>query len=131
MHVSQAIFQTLCHVQLGIHEGLMGKGLIVTVKPFYVRAKQVDLTCLQGKGYPDMATRALIAHLSKILPETIPILALVDCDAYGLDILSVYKHGSQALRHENDRLATPRVRWIGLWASELDEYEYTPLKIRE
>lgn len=52
---------------------------------------------------------------------SIPILALVDGDAYGLDILSVYKHGSASLRHENAKLAAERVEWIGVWASELAE----------
>lgn len=46
-------------------------------------------------------------------------MALVDADAYGLDILSVYKYGSHSLRHENDRLASDNIRWIGLWGSEL------------
>lgn len=50
---------------------------------------------------------------------SIPILALVDGDAYGLDILSVYKYGSMSLRHENEKLAAGRVEWLGVWASEL------------
>jgi meiotic recombination protein SPO11 len=49
----------------------------------------------------------------------VPVVALVDGDAYGLDIVSVYKFGSVALRHEADKLAAPRVECIGIWASEL------------
>lgn len=52
----------------------------------------------------------------------VPILALVDGDAYGIDIVSVYKFGSQALKHESERLAAERVQCIGLWSSELGEY---------
>lgn len=48
-------------------------------------------------------------------------MALVDGDAYGLDILSVYKYGSAGMRHENAKLAAGRIEWIGLWASELAE----------
>lgn len=44
---------------------------------------------------------------------------MVDGDAYGLDILSVYKHGSFAMRHESERLAAGRIEWVGIWASEL------------
>lgn len=58
---------------------------------------------------------------NKVLTHTksIPIMALVDGDPYGLDILSVYKYGSRALKHENERLAAgDRVVWIGIWASE-------------
>lgn len=48
-------------------------------------------------------------------------MVLVDGDAYGLDILSVYKYGSASMRHENAKLAAGRIEWIGVWASELAE----------
>ncbi|KAF5393366.1 hypothetical protein D9757_000527 [Collybiopsis confluens] len=98
-----AVFQTLCHLQATSHPSLPGKGLIIT-----------------GKGYPDMATRHLVKTLAEFLPRNTPILALVDDDPYGLDILSVYKHGSSRLRHENGKLAAGRIEWIGIFASELD-----------
>lgn len=47
-------------------------------------------------------------------------MVLVDGDAYGIDILSTYKYGSSAMMHE--RLAAPRVEWIGLRGSELPGY---------
>ena len=49
----------------------------------------------------------------------VPILALVDGDAYGIDILSVYKFGSTCMQHEKEQLAAERVQWLGLWSSEL------------
>ena len=54
--------------------------------------------------------------------SSIPLLALVDGDPYGLDILSVYKFGSMLMRHESESLVAKRVEWLGLWASELTEY---------
>jgi meiotic recombination protein SPO11 len=48
------------------------------------------------------------------------MLALVDADAYGLDILSVYKYGSVAMRHESEKLAARRVEWLGVWGTELE-----------
>jgi len=51
----------------------------------------------------------------------VPILALLDADPYGLDILSVYKYGSISMRHENEKLAAGRVEWLGVWSSELAE----------
>lgn len=62
--------------------------------------------------------KALSDHLSDV-----PIVALVDADAYGLDILSVYKYGSQGLRHENGKLAAHRIEWLGIRASELSEFD--------
>ena len=47
-------------------------------------------------------------------------MALVDGDPYGLDILSVYKYGSLSLQHESGKLATKRIKWLGMWASELE-----------
>jgi len=90
---------------------------------------------VQGKGYPDIATRQIVKMLSERLPATyallrhrtvqsyilsrVPIVALVDGDAHGLDIVSVYRFGSVGLRHEAHKLATSRVECIGIWASEL------------
>jgi DNA topoisomerase VI subunit A len=53
------------------------------------------------------------------MQRRVPILALVDADPYGLDILSVYKYGSVAMRHENGRLAAGSIEWLGVWSSEL------------
>ncbi|KAI0268616.1 Spo11/DNA topoisomerase VI subunit A [Gloeopeniophorella convolvens] len=103
----EAVFQTLRQLRFVRHHRLPGTGIMIT-----------------GKGYPDLATRQLVKRLSDILPPTVPIVALVDGDAYGLDIASVYKFGSAALRHESHQLVTPRVNCIGVWASEL-----TPLGI--
>ncbi|KAH9855196.1 DNA topoisomerase IV alpha subunit [Lenzites betulinus] len=98
----EAVFQTLCRLRLTTYGSLPGKGLVIT-----------------GKGYPDVATRQLVKTLSANLPSRIPILCLVDGDAYGIDILSVYKHGSKSMQHENENLAAPRIQWLGLWATEL------------
>ena len=95
-----------------------------------------SLTGLQGKGYPDMATRQLVATLAKNLPPrleirirvypsgallivtSIPMLAVVDADPYGIDILSVYIYGSSMMAHE-EQLVSRRVRWVGVMISEL------------
>ncbi|OAX44147.1 DNA topoisomerase IV, alpha subunit [Rhizopogon vinicolor AM-OR11-026] len=102
----EAVFQTLCRFQFASHPSLPGPGLIIT-----------------GKGYPDVATRQLVKTLSDNLPTHIPIVALVDGDAYGLDILSVYKYGSRSLRHQNDKLAARRIEWLGIWISEIADLE--------
>jgi meiotic recombination protein SPO11 len=44
---------------------------------------------------------------------------LVDFDPDGLGILSTYKHGSQALAHENKNLVSPHLRWIGIRSSDI------------
>lgn len=96
-----AVFQTLCRLRLVNHDSLRGEGLMIT-----------------GKGYPDLATRHLVKTLSDCLPQ-VPILALIDADAYGLDILSVYRYGSRSLRHEVGKLAADRIQWLGVRIGEL------------
>ncbi|KAI9509183.1 DNA topoisomerase IV alpha subunit [Russula earlei] len=102
----EAVFQTL-------------RQLCFTRHPFWRLGIGIMIT---GKGYPDLATRQLVKMLSENLPYTVPVVALVDGDAYGLDIVSVYKFGSLALRHEADKLAVPRVECIGIWTSELASF---------
>ena len=93
------------------------------------RAK-VTLTLLLdiwSRPYPTVCMSTFRSHecvvriLTYILHSSVPILALVDADAYGLDILSVYKHGSRSLRHEVGKLAAARVEWMGVKGSELNE----------
>ncbi|OCH93112.1 DNA topoisomerase IV alpha subunit [Obba rivulosa] len=98
----EAVFQTLCRLNIAAHPYMPGPGLLIT-----------------GKGYPDVATRELVKTLSDNLPPSIPILCLVDGDAFGIDILSVYKRGSSSMSHEREKLVARRVKWLGLWASEL------------
>ena len=57
------------------------------------------------------------------LSPRIPILALVDADPYGLDILSVYKYGSRAAVHEGDTLTAPRIELLGIKITEMQGYE--------
>ncbi|KAJ3505000.1 hypothetical protein NMY22_g17732 [Coprinellus aureogranulatus] len=98
----EAVFQTLCRIGITAHPLMPGRGLAIT-----------------GKGYGDIATRHLVSSLSDALPRTIPVTALVDCDPHGVDILSVYRYGSKSMQHENDSLAAPRIKWLGLRTSEL------------
>ena len=73
---------------------------------------------MTGKGYPDIASRALLHFLSMPSPHngfaSPAVFGLVDCDPDGLAILSIYKHGSLALSHENAGLRVPQVQWLGL-----------------
>lgn len=109
----QAVFQTLTHYRLTDHPDLPGHGLLIT-----------------GKGYPDLATRHLLSSLSLNLPEDVPILALVDGDPYGLDIVSCYKWGRAGLKRESvggsnggaAGLKAERLEWIGIAGRELEAF---------
>jgi meiotic recombination protein SPO11 len=78
---------------------------------------------LTGKGYPDLATRALLRFLSEPSARngfaSPVIFGLADFDPDGLAILSTYKHGSKALAHESSGHSVPQLRWLGLKSSLL------------
>jgi meiotic recombination protein SPO11 len=75
--------------------------------------------CAQAKGYPDLASRTFLRHLSDIMPDT-PMFALVDFDPDGIAIMSTYKYGSQRLAHEDvahkgtPGLKLPDLQWLGV-----------------
>jgi meiotic recombination protein SPO11 len=89
------------------------------------QVKKLSLSSCQAKGYPDIATRALLHFLTTPLPRnnmlTCPTYALMDFDPDGINILSTYKHGSIALSHENDHLAVDTISWLGISSKDLRE----------
>ncbi|XP_071554995.1 meiotic recombination protein W68 [Temnothorax nylanderi] len=70
-----------------------------------------------GKGYPDVATRMLVKMLSEKMD--LPVYIVVDADPFGVDIMLIYRFGSSTLRKENETLACPDARWLGIHPSEL------------
>ncbi|KIM45445.1 hypothetical protein M413DRAFT_24646 [Hebeloma cylindrosporum] len=118
----EAVFQTLCRLKICRSESMPGAGILITVSIIRATCGLEMNVYFQGKGYPDVATRHIVKSLADALPKSVPILALVDADPFGLDILSVYKYGSRAMQHENDKLAARRIKWLGLWASELGRF---------
>ena len=80
-------------------------------------AARQDLGCKSPLAVIFPSTQCRILLLTLIW--RVPILALVDGDAFGIDILSVYKYGSMCMQHEKEQLAAERVQWLGLWSSEL------------
>ena len=75
---------------------------------------------ITGKGQPDVATRMFVRRLKEAL--RIPVLALVDSDSYGVNILSVYMHGSQNMAYDSSNLTTPDIKWLGVRPSDLDRF---------
>lgn len=71
-----------------------------------------QLTCHQGKGYPDLATLEFLALLHTVRP-LVPMLCIVDCDPHGIDIMRMYKHGSRGLGHEQNA-RVPGLQWLGV-----------------
>lgn len=91
---------------------------------------------LQGKGYPDLCTRAFVHLLSETAlrnsdsqsqldgvatrSSSYPrFYVLVDGDPDGMAIMSTYKYGSMAHAHESARLNAPGLQWLGVRISDV------------
>lgn len=76
----------------------------------------------QGKGYPDLSTRALLRRLHDAASvdngRSLPIYALVDGDPDGIAIMSTYKYGSRAHFCDNARFTVPALQYLGLRISD-------------
>ncbi|XP_078361667.1 meiotic recombination protein SPO11-like [Oculina patagonica] len=73
---------------------------------------------ITGKGFPDVNTRMMVRRLWCTLQ--IPILALMDADPHGIEILSVYKFGSKALSFDAHSLTVPVIKWLGVLPSDIN-----------
>ncbi|CAM1319925.1 SPO11 (predicted) [Pycnogonum litorale] len=72
---------------------------------------------ITGKGFPDVNTRRLLKILWQQLE--IPILALVDANPHGLEIMTVYKYGSMTMSFCNEELIVPEIKWLGILPSDI------------
>ncbi|ROV92493.1 hypothetical protein VSDG_06714 [Cytospora chrysosperma] len=60
----------------------------------------------------DFATLGFLNLIHSLRP-IIPILCVVDCDPYGVDIMRTYKYGSRSLGHE-ENATVPGLQWLGV-----------------
>ncbi|XP_020553942.1 meiotic recombination protein SPO11-1 isoform X2 [Sesamum indicum] len=75
-----------------------------------------------GKGYPDVPTRRFLRLLIETL--RLPVYCLVDCDPYGIDILTTYRFGSMQIAYDSKSLRIPEIRWLGAFLSDYEKYQF-------
>ncbi|CAB4043462.1 meiotic recombination SPO11 isoform X1 [Paramuricea clavata] len=80
--------------------------------------KLKPIIMITGKGFPDLNTRLLVKRLWENLE--IPVLALVDADPHGVEIMCVYRFGSMSQSYDADNLTVSCMRWIGVLPSDLE-----------
>ncbi|KAG0566879.1 hypothetical protein KC19_7G094600 [Ceratodon purpureus] len=83
---------------------------------------KVPCIIITGKGFPDLASRALLHRLHQEFPS-LPIFALVDWNPAGLAIICTYKFGSIKMGLEAPRYVCD-VKWLGL--RNQDALTYVP-----
>lgn len=84
--------------------------------------KKLNCILITGRGVPDHFTRQFVSLIWKFLG--IPIFCLVDGDPRGIEIMCIYRFGSGNCAYDVKNLATPQMRWLGLFPSDLDNPLY-------
>jgi meiotic recombination protein SPO11 len=70
-----------------------------------------------GKGYPDIATRALVWSLHKELH--LPVVGLCDYNPYGIHVLGTYYFSNRSGIDGGSRYSVP-IQWLGLRPSHIN-----------
>jgi len=70
-----------------------------------------------GKGFPDLATRALISTLHNELE--LPVIGLCDCNPYGISVLSLYHCAGERMGVDGRMRYSVPIQWLGLRPSEV------------
>ncbi|KAL6271405.1 hypothetical protein ACE6H2_028316 [Prunus campanulata] len=85
---------------------------------FHENAKCIMVS---GQGYGDRSTKVFLKKLHREL--RIPVLAIVDCNPHGLQILFDYKYGSAKSAFDSVNLAVKDIKWLGVRPSDLKKYK--------
>lgn len=76
---------------------------------------------ITGCGFPDVRTRTFLQRLW--LTTKLPVMALVDGDAYGVDILCNYRYGSVSMAFEALHMTVPEIKWLGITPTDITEFK--------
>lgn len=92
------------------YQSLLDEKILEKLKPIIL---------ITGKGFPDLNTRLFVKKLSDSLE--IPVLAMVDADPHGIEIMCVYRFGSKSQSYDVNNLTVPSIKWIGVLPSDLEK----------
>lgn len=92
---------------------------IIQLYPTLIR-RLPPILIVTGRGYPCMSTMQFVNWIAHMSPFT-KMLALVDYDAYGLDIAFRYRLGSK-LPADQSTTCCPRLELLGIQRTHLEFY---------
>ncbi len=81
------------------------------------------------KGQPARSTRRVIKRLNEEL--NLPVVVFTDADPWSYRIFSSVSYGSIKSAHISEYMATPKAEFIGVWPSDIVEYELPTDKLTE
>mmetsp|Transcript_18230 Transcript_18230/g.41265 ORF Transcript_18230/g.41265 Transcript_18230/m.41265 type:complete len:680 (-) Transcript_18230:48-2087(-) len=71
-----------------------------------------------GKGFPDLATRALVHALHHELE--LPVVGICDCNPFGVSVLALYCYAGERMGIDGRMRYSVPIEWIGLRPSDVD-----------
>ncbi|XP_057418839.1 DNA topoisomerase 6 subunit A3-like [Lotus japonicus] len=74
-----------------------------------------------SSGEPGVATRYFIKKIKTEL--NIPVLCIMDADAYGIKMMCVHKFGSKELSYDSENLVISYARWLGVRPSDVELFQ--------
>jgi DNA topoisomerase-6 subunit A len=83
---------------------------------------------ISSQGQATRGIRRLLQRLSE--EHKLPIYVLTDFDPYGIYIYSVIKYGSINLAHVSEKMTIPSVRFIGITADDIINYNLKKMFIK-
>jgi meiotic recombination protein SPO11 len=83
--------------------------------------RRIPCIMMTGCGFPDMASRALVAKVAHTFPQLI-VVGLCDYNPYGIALLLTYKFPSKSTAFEGLGLQAEELKWLGLRPSQMMEY---------
>jgi DNA topoisomerase-6 subunit A len=90
--------------------------------------KKLNCVIIASQGQATRGIRRILQRMNEELK--MPIFVLADFDPWGFYIYSVLKFGSIALAHISDKLAIPKIQFLGLTADDVEKYELSKYKIK-
>jgi DNA topoisomerase-6 subunit A len=83
---------------------------------------------ISSQGQATRGIRRLLQRLSE--EHKLPIYVLTDFDPYGIYIYSVIKYGSINLAHVSEKMTIPSVRFLGISADDIINYNLKKMFIK-
>jgi meiotic recombination protein SPO11 len=80
---------------------------------------QYPCILISGKGFPDLATRALVHSLHRELQ--IPVVGVADCDPFGISVICTYFDAGERMGIDGGRRYSVPIKFVGLLPSQVDQ----------
>ena len=129
--ITSAVFEDDFEVEILAGGGAVKCILVVEKEGIFQRLVEdrffATMPCvvLTAKGFPDLASRALLHKLHAAAPD-IPVVGLCDWNPFGLGVLLTYKYGSPRFALDETQWCVPALKWLGMRREDVERRDLAP-----